>query len=139
MLSTGDILYHGSYAAIERIDLSRCVAGRDFGKGFYLTSDHDQAQRFIASSLRKAHAIGRVNESQDYGYVSSFRVAATSNLGVFEFSGADASWLRYVAVNRRSSLAGVLGHGLASDLTEADVVRSEIACLTPVEVERYDL
>lgn len=37
MLRTGDVLYHGSYAKVDHIDLSLCVSGKDFGRGFYLT------------------------------------------------------------------------------------------------------
>ena len=33
-----DILYHGSYTEVSRIDLSQCRSGLDFGKGFYVTS-----------------------------------------------------------------------------------------------------
>ena len=46
-LQDGTLLYHGSYTAIDKIDLSRCATGKDFGKGFYLTADKEQAKRFI--------------------------------------------------------------------------------------------
>ena len=36
-------LYHGSNVAIEKIDLSRSKRGKDFGQGFYLNADPDQA------------------------------------------------------------------------------------------------
>lgn len=36
-------LYHGSNMAIERIDLSRSKRGKDFGQGFYLNANPDQA------------------------------------------------------------------------------------------------
>ena len=31
-------VYHGSYTAIEKIDLNRCEVGKDFGRGFYVTN-----------------------------------------------------------------------------------------------------
>jgi len=30
-------VYHGSYTAIDEIDLNRCEVGKDFGQGFYVT------------------------------------------------------------------------------------------------------
>ncbi|WP_196814247.1 DUF3990 domain-containing protein [Butyrivibrio sp. LC3010] len=38
-LKDGMLLYHGSYTSVENIDLNQCMNGKDFGKGFYLTSD----------------------------------------------------------------------------------------------------
>ena len=38
-LKDGMLLYHGSYTPVERIDLGMCSDAKDFGKGFYLTSD----------------------------------------------------------------------------------------------------
>lgn len=59
MLEDGMILYHGSYAPINKIDLSLCAQGKDFGKGFYLTENFEQAKKFIGTSLRKAKNIGK--------------------------------------------------------------------------------
>ncbi len=39
------ILYHGTNLCIENIDLSVCRPNKDFGKGFYLTTLEDQAQK----------------------------------------------------------------------------------------------
>lgn len=127
MLPDGTILYHGSYASVSQIDLSRCAPGKDFGRGFYLTSSGDQARRFIAASLRKARAIGRVPEDRRHGFVSEFRLASLDGLSVYEFPRADEDWLRFVAMNRRSSLAGRLRREMNPSLTEADIVIGKIA------------
>lgn len=37
-------LYHGSNVSIETIDLKRGRKGKDFGQGFYLSADRNQAQ-----------------------------------------------------------------------------------------------
>ena len=37
-------VYHGSYTAIDEIDLSKCKIGRDFGQGFYVTCIRSQAE-----------------------------------------------------------------------------------------------
>lgn len=38
-------LYHGSNIAIEEIDLQKTRPYKDFGRGFYLTSMKEQAQK----------------------------------------------------------------------------------------------
>ena len=40
-------LYHGSNVAIEQIDLSRSKRGKDFGQGFYLNANPDQAKAYV--------------------------------------------------------------------------------------------
>lgn len=37
------ILYHGTNIAFETIDLSKSKPNKDFGQGFYLTTDKNQA------------------------------------------------------------------------------------------------
>ena len=36
-------LYHGTYTDFTQIDLSQSQKGKDFGKGFYLSDNYDQA------------------------------------------------------------------------------------------------
>lgn len=38
-------LYHGSNVDIQKIEFSKCRPNKDFGKGFYLTSIKEQAER----------------------------------------------------------------------------------------------
>lgn len=45
-------LYHGSNVAIEQIDLSRSKRGKDFGQGFYLNANHDQAMEMAVRTTR---------------------------------------------------------------------------------------
>ena len=49
------ILYHGSNTDIVSIDLSRSSVGKDFGCGFYLTVNREQAERM---GRRKARLYG---------------------------------------------------------------------------------
>lgn len=37
------ILYHGTTVEIEKIDLQKSKPNKDFGKGFYLSADKEQA------------------------------------------------------------------------------------------------
>ena len=45
-------LYHGSNMAIEQIDLSRSKRGKDFGQGFYLNANPDQAMEMAIRTAR---------------------------------------------------------------------------------------
>ena len=47
-------VFHGSYTEIEAVDLSRCQANKDFGRGFYVTKFRKQAEEW-------AEIIGKVN------------------------------------------------------------------------------
>lgn len=37
------ILYHGTNMAFDAIDLTKSKPNKDFGRGFYLSADYDQA------------------------------------------------------------------------------------------------
>lgn len=39
-------LYHGSDIEIKEVDLAQSRINKDFGRGFYLSSDLDQARKF---------------------------------------------------------------------------------------------
>ena len=43
-------LYHGSSAVIDKIDMSLSKVGKDFGCGFYLSPDMEQAEKMSATS-----------------------------------------------------------------------------------------
>ena len=64
-LEDGMLLYHGSYVSIPDIDLSRCMGGLDFGRGFYLTSSYEQAYNYVQLSVRKAKHLGAVPKNFD--------------------------------------------------------------------------
>ena len=100
MIFDGQLLYHGSYIGIERIDLSKGNAGKDFGQGFYLTTDENQARRFLRPSIRKAIRQGIISEGQDYGFVSVFRYHDNTPIEAFAFATTDKLWLQFVAMNR---------------------------------------
>ena len=45
------ILYHGSNVAIDVIDLSKSRPWKDFGKGFYLSAEKQQAIEMAESKV----------------------------------------------------------------------------------------
>lgn len=128
MLRDGMLLFHGSYAAIEQIDLNQCMRGKDFGKGFYLTSDPVQARNFIKASLIKAQSKGAVSITQNYGFVSSFRYHESPEpLQIYEFQHADKNWLWFISINRRKSLAKKLIKFINPSIFESEIIIGKIA------------
>lgn len=127
-LAQGMTFFHGSYSPVHEVDLNKCSPGKDFGRGFYLTTDLNQAIRFIPSSIRKAQASGRVEAERDYGFVSVYQLNGSfSALSFFEFQDADKQWLWFIAANRRSSLASTLTNKLDPSLQAADVIAGKVA------------
>ena len=127
-LEDGMLLYHGSYAGVESIDLNMCTSGKDFGRGFYLTSDPNQARSFIKSSLIKAHNYGLAPLSQNYGFVSSFRYHAPKDeVPIYIFDDADKEWLWFISQNRRKQLATNLVPLINSEIFDAEIIIGKIA------------
>ena len=55
-------LYHGSNVDIDSIDLSRSMCGKDFGCGFYLNPDRQQAMEMaIRTSQRMMEGNPTIN------------------------------------------------------------------------------
>ena len=46
-------LYHGSNVKVENPNLNYSYKRRDFGKGFYLTGDYDQAKAWSIKKVNK--------------------------------------------------------------------------------------
>lgn len=46
------ILYHGSNVSIETIDLNASRPGKDFGRGFYLSAEKEQAMELAESKVK---------------------------------------------------------------------------------------
>ena len=83
ILQNGITLYHGSYTEVKNINLSLCSDGKDFGRGFYLTSDLNQAVRFVKTAVGKAKKNGIEGINSIKGFVSSFQFVAKKNILVF--------------------------------------------------------
>ena len=120
-----DILYHGSYTEISRIDLSQCRNGLDFGKGFYVTSSLKQAVSYIPASVRKAKRRGLLADisSESDGRVSVYQFCPDPNLFIHYFDDADEEWLHFVACNRSRELFPELRKKYAS----VDIIGGKVA------------
>lgn len=87
-------LYHGSNVEVWEPKLLKVQRELDFGKGFYTTSDLDQATRW---AKRTALRLGF-----ESAYVSVYTIdeESLSSLSVLRFNAPDAEWLRFVVKNR---------------------------------------
>ena len=124
-LTDGMLLYHGSYLTVSEIDLGKCNAGLDFGRGFYVTTSYEQAVSFVPNSVKRNIRTGNIPENFriDDGQISVYRYHEDSALSVRIFDDANLDWLHFVASNRN--------HDLFPDLImrydTADIVGGKIA------------
>ncbi len=89
------ILYHGTNSDFNKIDLSKGLRHKDFGKGFYLTPDKTTA---IRMAQKKAHLFGGTAMLITYEMDDS---ALQSELKVKIFpEKACVEWLVFVDANR---------------------------------------
>ena len=89
------ILYHGTNEDIKAIDLTKGLRYKDFGKGFYLTSNRETACRM---ALKRARLFGGNATLITYELDDS---ALQSDLKVKVFpEKASVEWLLFVDANR---------------------------------------
>ncbi|MDE6668659.1 MAG: DUF3990 domain-containing protein [Muribaculaceae bacterium] len=92
-------LYHGSNVAIEQIDLTRSKRGKDFGQGFYLNANPDQAMDMAARTTRF------LNDGQPI--LSCFEFdedeATNKDLNIKIFPDYTEEWAEFVVMNRKNN------------------------------------
>lgn len=92
-------LYHGSNVVIEQIDLSRSKRGKDFGQGFYLNANPDQAMEMAARTTRF------LNEG--HPTLSCFEFdedeATKNGLNIKVFTDYSEEWAEFVVMNRKNN------------------------------------
>ena len=89
------ILYHGSNIEVREPQLLKTQRNLDFGKGFYTTSDFEQAKSWAKRSVRI--------RGKGTAYISCYEITEDelAKLRILRFEKADLSWLEYVAANRK--------------------------------------
>jgi len=85
-------LYHGSNISFSVIDLSKSAPKKDFGQGFYLTTDRFQAEKFARLKAKRAKA--------NNGYVEVFNLNNYDNLKIKQFYAANEEWFDFILSNR---------------------------------------
>lgn len=92
-------LYHGSYCRITDIDLSKCRAFKDFGRGFYLTPDFGRAVTMANRSVVLNHSGSP--EVNPYIFNKS---SCPPDLKIKEFKSNNWEWAKFVMMNRDKHL-----------------------------------
>ena len=86
-------LYHGTNTTFEKIDLSKCLPHKDFGKGFYLTTIRQQAM---------ARAKNKCNFEGGTPIVLAYHINENefANLKIKRFEGTSEEWANFIFTNR---------------------------------------
>ena len=88
------LLYHGSNIAVEKPQLMPIKRQLDFGAGFYLTSNLEQARKWAVRKVNiRMEGIATVS-------VFSFAEECFQSLKILRFKGPDREWLEFVVANR---------------------------------------
>ena len=90
-------LYHGSNVSIEVIDLSKSRPGKDFGKGFYLSADKQQAIEMAESKVAFLGGEPIVTE-----FEFDDNIIASGKLKVKTFNAYTKEWAKFVYDNREN-------------------------------------
>ena len=122
-LTDGMILYHGSYTEVSQIQLEKCSKGKDFGQGFYLTSSHSQAEKFIRLSCKKQIRLKNISEDTESGYISVYKLHLSEKMSFKLFESADKEWLHFVAANRDIGLFS----DILNQYKKTDIIGGKIA------------
>ncbi len=89
------ILYHGSNMVFEKIDLNKSKTNKDFGKGFYLSDNYEQAEKM--AQFKVVTLGGNINV-QSYEVDNEILKDNTLNIKIFnEYS---KEWAEFIFANR---------------------------------------
>lgn len=92
------LVYHGSNVEVRNPSLRKSRKNTDFGRGFYTTTQKEQAEHWTSIKIDRAKKGRRI--------VSVFEVddnlLTNSELKIREFHGPDEAWLNFVVASRKS-------------------------------------
>jgi hypothetical protein len=108
-------VFHGSYTAIEKIDLNRCEVGKDFGRGFYVTNLRKQAEIWATRKGKPKRSTGVVTE-----FDFDKDIPEVMELKVLKFEDYDDEWLDFVVLNRKNN-------SLRQQVHDYDIVEGPVA------------
>lgn len=92
-------LYHGTNRSFDVIDLMKSKPNKDFGRGFYLSPDYEQA-------LNMAHIkTEQLQEGEPVVMTYSIDDEEMSKLHTLVFEEYSEDWARFILANRNSSIA----------------------------------
>lgn len=90
------ILYHGTNVAFDSIDLNKSKPNKDFGKGFYLSADYEQAMAMAETKV----------DQLEFGspIVLAFEIdeSQMEGLNILRFNEYSEEWATFILLNRRN-------------------------------------
>lgn len=107
------ILFHGTYLDFDRIDLSKSNKGKDFGKGFYLSENKEQAEKM---AVFKSLQYGSKPIILKYDFDENF---LKRELSFLKFTKYSKEWADFILRNRMN--------GNDANIHQYDVVYGPIA------------
>lgn len=91
------LVYHGSNVEVRKPNILKSRKKTDFGRGFYTTTQKEQAEHWTSIKMDRAKTGRRV--------VSAFEVGdellTDPELKIREFHGPDEAWLNFVVDSRK--------------------------------------
>ena len=109
------ILYHGSDVEVKEPMLLKVQRELDFGKGFYTTSDLEQAAKWAKRTAKR--------RGVDKAFVTVYEVNEDElkNIRLLSFDSPNVEWLNFVVKNRKGEyIAGdwdIISGPVADDQT----------------------
>jgi hypothetical protein len=89
------IVYHGSTIHVQAPEILEASRMLDFGKGFYTTTNKEQADRWAEIVAEKQKRKSRFITEYKFDFES-----ACNDLTIISFTKPDESWLEFVCANR---------------------------------------
>jgi hypothetical protein len=108
-------LYHGSTVAVRKPSLRPGRPNADFGKGFYTTTNYEQAVRWAHIKQERDEAQRAVVSVYEFDET----ILDSPDLKIRRFTGADEPWLYFVTDCRKSR-----GHDY--DLVQGPVANDKV-------------
>ena len=88
------ILFHGSNMEVKNPKIIKSKRLLDFGTGFYLTSDYEQAKKWaVRTTARREKGVPTIS-------IFDINEKEFEKLEILIFETADKKWLRYVTAHR---------------------------------------
>ena len=94
-------VYHGSTFIVEKPNLEILNYRTDFGKGFYTTTDINQAKRW--TKIKKGRLQEEKRDENIKRYINIYEYTENEDLNILNFESATEEWLKFVFKNRQSN------------------------------------
>jgi hypothetical protein len=129
-------LYHGSSIIVKIPELRYSVRALDFGRGFYTTTNEDQAARFAQKIYERKAREGAENSGC---FVSAYHIdydAMQRRLSILEFDIPNEEWLDFVMANRAEKYTGKNYDIICGPVANDTVYRTLVAYETGIYTKK---